>query len=678
MKKMLASLLLVVTFSGCAQNQDALDMATEKTSGIHVENMDTSVKPGDDFNRYVNGGWMATAVIAPDRPVAAVGLELHEQSEENVKLIVDEATNGDYIVGSNEQKIGDLNASFIDMETRNMLGLSPLADEFAKIDAIASYDNLATYMAGANKIGVGGPFELDQYVDFQDPTKYMIYVAQGGLGLPDREYYLRGDDISAEILNKYRSHIKTVFDMTGLPNSEESASMILALETRIAGSHWTKEASRDMVKLYNPMTPKELQELSPEFPWAVYLQEAGLADLEEIVVLMPSYFEEMAPLFRSTSINDWKTYFRWAVINSHAGILTEELDNQNFEFFGKTLSGTEQQLPMWRRGVAMVNTHLGEAIGEVYVSRHFAGSSKERMLELIGNLVKAYEISIRELDWMSDETKMEALDKLSKFTPKIGYPDEWKDYSGVEIKAIDLVGNIHQSRLDQYREKLERQQENVDRAEWSMTPQTVNAYYNPPLNEIVFPAAILQPPYFDVTVEDAVNYGAIGAIIGHEIGHGFDDQGSTFDGDGTLRNWWTDEDRNEFKSRTALLVDQYSGFKVFDDLNVNGAFTLGENIGDLGGLSIALLAYEISLDGKEPPVMDGFTGYQRFFISWAQGWRGIARDEAVRTQIATDPHSPMQFRVNGVVRNVPEFYEAFNVMPEDSLYVAPENRVRIW
>ncbi|NQV72447.1 peptidase M13 [bacterium] len=678
MKKYFLPLVVVFSFAGCAGQKDSSDFPVEKTSGVVAENMDTSVKPGDDFNRYVNGKWMDTAVIPAERPSTGNWLELLEQSEEDVKKIVDEASNGDYIVGSNQQKIGDLNASYLDMSTRNVLGLTPLEAEFAKINAVSSYENLATYLASANKIGVVGPFQLDQYVDFQDPSKYMIYIAQGGIGLPDREYYFNKDAKSVEIRAKYKSHIQKMLELSGLANASASASTIMSLETRMAGSHWTKEEGRDMVKIYNPMSVPELKKLSPEFPWDAYLSEAGVADLEEIVVLMPSYIDEMGSIFKATSLEDWKTYLRWAVINSHAGILTEDLDNQNFEFFGKVLSGTEEQLPMWRRGVSMVNNHLGEAIGEVYVSKHFPEYAKERMLELIGNLVKAYEISIKDLDWMSDETKVQALDKLSKFTPKIGYPDEWEDYSGIDIAAGDLVGNVHRSQLDGYGKKLERQKEAVDRAEWAMTPQTVNAYYNPPLNEIVFPAAILQPPFFDISVEDAVNYGAIGAVIGHEIGHGFDDQGSTFDGDGTLRNWWTDEDHTEFKKRTSRLVEQYSEFKVFDDLNVNGEFTLGENIGDLGGVSIALLAYKLSLNGEEPPVIDGFTGYQRFFISWAQAWRGIARDEALRTQVATDPHSPARFRVNGVVRNVPEFYDAFGVSPSDSLYLAPDQRVKIW
>jgi putative endopeptidase len=361
-----------------------------------------------------------------------------------------------------------------------------------------------------------------------------------------------------------------------------------------------------------------------------------------------------------------------------AGRLSEELDAQNFEFYGKILTGTPEQRPMWRRGVATVNGTLGEVVGKVYVKRHFPAEAKERMLTLVGNLISAYEKSIKELDWMTEETKTQALDKLSKFTPKIGYPDEWRDYSALAIEPDDLYGNLQRAAEAEYQRQLNRQGGPVDRSEWGITPQTVNAYYSPPLNEIVFPAAILQPPFFNMAADDAVNYGAIGAVIGHEIGHGFDDSGSTFDGDGVLRNWWTDEDRREFEKRTAKLVDQYSAFRPFDDLAVNGEFTLGENIGDLGGISIGLLAYKLSLQGAEAPVIDGLTGVQRVFLGYAQVWRAKSREEAMRVRIATDPHSPPRYRTNGAVRNVPEFYEAFDVAADDALYLPPEERVKIW
>jgi putative endopeptidase len=400
--------------------------------------------------------------------------------------------------------------------------------------------------------------------------------------------------------------------------------------------------------------------------------------MDSVVVAQVAYAKDLNAILKNTPLDTWKTYLKWSAVTGSAGYLNTALDKENFNFYSKTLNGVKTQKPQWRRGVELVNGNLGEMVGKLYVEKHFSPEAKKRMLELVGNLLKAYETSIKELDWMGPETKKKALDKISKFTPKIGYPDKWRDYSTLKVSKNDLFGNQHRSREFEYNRMIDKLGKPVDRTEWGMTPQTVNAYYNPPMNEIVFPAAILQAPFFDMNAEDAVNYGGIGAVIGHEIGHGFDDQGSTFDGDGVMRNWWTEKDKTEFKKRTNALVAQYSAFKVFPDLNVNGEFTLGENIGDLGGLSIALKAYTASLAGKPAPVMDGFTGEQRVFIGWAQVWLNKSTEEALRTQVGTDPHSPAKFRVNGVVRNIPEFYTAFNVKPGDSLYLAPEKRVKIW
>jgi putative endopeptidase len=446
----------------------------------------------------------------------------------------------------------------------------------------------------------------------------------------------------------------------------------------MASEHMLKEKTRDMVALYNKIPLDELAELMPDYAWTDYLNTAAVSGIDGLVVTQVDYMRALNGIIKDTSIDDWKTYLNWKVLSANASLLSEQLDLQNFEFYSKTLRGVEQPLPRWKRAVGSVNGNLGEVVGKVYVARHFPPEAKQKMLELVGNLIKAYEISIKELDWMGDETKLQALDKLSKFTPKIGYPDNWEDYSRLGIEADDLVGNMQRSNAFVYEKNLARQGGPVDKSEWAMTPQTVNAYYNPPLNEIVFPAAILQPPFFNLEADDAVSYGAIGAVIGHEIGHGFDDSGSTFDGDGVLRNWWTDEDKSEFEKRTAKLIEQYSAFKPFEDLSVNGEFTLGENIGDLGGLSIALLAYKLSLNGQQAPVLDGFTGEQRVFIGYAQAWLGKSRDEALREQINTDPHSPRQYRVNGVVRNIPEFYELFEVAETDAMYLAPEDRVKIW
>ena len=650
----------------------------EKHSGLLLVHMNTEVRPGDDFNAYVNGTWMDNAEIPSDRASNTVGLEVHEEATENVRVIIEESAQGDFAQGSDEQKVGDLYSSYMDTAKRNELGTTPLEREFATINALENHTQLAAYFAEVNKLGVSMPFALAQYVDFKNPNTYMMYTWQGGLGLPDREYYFEEGERSEGIREAYVAHIEKMFGLAGLEEGNTAAATIMALETRMAAVHMKKEETRDMVALYNKIPLDELSGLMPDFAWGDYLEVAAISDIDGLVVTQLDHMRALNDIITSTSMDDWKTYLTWGVLNTAANLLDEALDNQNFDFYSKTLSGVEEQLPGWKRAVSNVNGNLGEVVGKVYVARHFPPEAKQRMMELVDNLIKAYEVSINELDWMGEETRAQALDKLSKFTPKIGYPDEWKDYSALRIEPDDLVGNMRRSALFVYEDNLMRQGGPVDKGEWQMTPQTVNAYYNPPLNEIVFPAAILQPPYFDLNADEAVNYGAIGAVIGHEIGHGFDDSGSTFDGDGVLRNWWTEEDKAAFELRTAKLVDQYSAFKPFEDLAVNGEFTLGENIGDLGGLSIALLAYELSLNGEEAPVMDGFTGVQRVFLGYAQGWRGIQREEAQRQQINTDPHSPRQYRVNGVVRNIPEFYEAFDIAETDALYLAPEDRVKIW
>ncbi len=649
----------------------------ELTSGILTEYMDTLVKPGDNFTAFVNGTWVKNTPIPDDKASYGVGYIVYEESEENVKKIIEESSQGDFAPGSDEQKVGDLYTSYVDFEKRNEIGVAPLKAEFEKIDAITNYDDLAAYFAYANKMGINAPLGLFVYQDFKDPTIYTVYTWQSGLGLPDREYYLKEDERSQEIRAKYVEHVEKMFGLANLPNGKQAANTVMALETRLAEKHMEKEKTRDLVSLYNMFPVDTLGNIMPEFNWTVFLGEAGLGQQEKMGVLMLDYTKALDGIITSTPLDTWRTYLKWGVIDANASRLNEAMDRQNWEFFSAELRGTREQRPLWRRGVSAVNGTLGEVVGKVYVKKHFPPEAKERMETLVSNLLKAYEASINELDWMSDDTKKEALDKLSKFTPKIGYPNKWKEYD-FEIKADDLFGNLQRSQLYEYNRELAKLGQPIDREEWGMTPQTVNAYYNPTLNEIVFPAAILQPPFFDLNAEDAVNYGSIGAVIGHEIGHGFDDMGSTFDGDGAMRNWWTETDKEEFKKRTGALVEQYNQFEVLPGLNINGEFTLGENIGDLGGLSIALKAYKMSLEGAEAPVMDGFTGEQRVFIGYAQSWRNKARDEALRVQISTDPHSPADFRVNGVVRNVPEFYTAFNVKEGDSLYLAPEKRVKIW
>lgn len=650
----------------------------ELTSGITLKNMDTKVKPGDNFANYVNGTWLKTMKIPADKASYGAFDLLYDQSQKDVKAIIEDAAKGSNAEGSNEQKIGDCYSSFMNRKDRDSKGMAPIQNELKAIDAIANYDDLASFFGTANRTGISIPFNISVYTDFKDPTKNILITWQSGLGLSEKEYYSSSDAKMADIRKKYVAHVEKMFQLSGIPNAAESAAKIMALETSIASQHMKKEDTRDMMKLYNKYATADLKTLMPDFNWTSMMTKSSIEKEKDIVVTQVDYLKKLNNIIKTTPIDTWKIYLKWGLINRSAGLLTTELDNQNFEFYSKTLNGTEKQEEDWKRAVSTVNGSLGEVVGKVYVEKHFSPEAKERMVIMVKNLLKSYAESIKKLDWMSAATKKEALNKVDKFMIKIGYPDKWIDYSSLKIAKNDLYGNTQRAMEFEYKRTLDKLGKPVDRAEWGMTPQTVNAYYNPSLNEIVFPAAILQPPFFDLKADDAVNYGAIGAVIGHEIGHGFDDQGSTFDGAGVLKNWWTPADLQAFKSKTGALVAQYNEFKPFPDLNVNGAYTLGENIGDLGGLSIAIKAYKATLGGKEAPVMDGFTGMQRVFLGWGQVWGEKTREEAIRSQIARDPHSPAKYRINGVVRNVPEFYEAFNIKPTDSLYLAPEKRVKIW
>jgi putative endopeptidase len=674
-----AAALMVLAACGQEPATDAVTIdAAPPRSGIDVSYLDSNIKPGDDFFAYVNGKWVEETEMPADKSRYGAFDILRDESQEKVKAIIEMSATGDFAKGSDEQKVGDLYKSYLDMDTRNARGVEPLQPELERIASIASHSELAVYFAGANRRGYGMPFALSQFSDMKNPSYYGIYAFQAGLGLPDREYYFTDDEKSATLRDKYVAHIAKMFDLAGMPDGAAAAATIMALETRLAGKQMKKEDTRNPAANYNKVATAELSGVMPAFNWDGYLAAAGIAEIDGLILYMTDYMRALDDIIANTNLETWRTYLSWKALDGAASTLNDELDVQNFGFFGKTLSGTEEQREPWRRAVGIVNGSLGEVVGKVYVKNHFPPDAKERMLTLVGNLINAYEKSIKELEWMGEETKAEALDKLSKFTPKIGYPDEWRDYSALDIEADDLFGNLERARAAEYQRELDRQGGPVDRGEWGMTPQTVNAYYQPMLNEIVFPAAILQPPFFDLEADEAVNYGAIGAVIGHEIGHGFDDQGSSFDGDGVLRDWWTEEDRAEFKKRTDKLVDQYSAFQPFDDLSVNGEFTLGENIGDLGGISIGLLAYKMSLHGEDAPVIDGLTGEQRVFLGFGQVWRGKIRDEELRRRIAIDPHSPAVYRANGAVRNVPEFYEAFDVGEDDALYLPPEERVKIW
>ena len=677
MKSSYFSVLILAAIVVACSPAKKEEAAKPLISGLLLENMDTTVKPGDNFQMYVNGTWIRNTVIPADKSSYGVGRIVHEKSQEDVKQIIEEAAAANMAAGTDEQKVGDLYASYLDMKKRDELGIAPLKAEFEKIDALSPKD-LAGYFGYANIYGYGSPFQMFVESDFKNPTIYALYSFQGGLGLPDREYYLSNGDKFPDIRKAYTEHIGLMLGLAGIADGKKLAKDIMALETAIASKHIPKEETRDLVKMYNNYSVDSLDNVMTKFDFRQFVTGSGVTNLDRIVIGQPTFTMAMNDLIPATKMETWKAYLKWSVINALASQLTSAMDEQNFKFYGTTMTGRTEQQPAWRRGVDVVNANLGEVVGKVYVKKHFPAEAKERMTKLVGNLIEAYKVSINELDWMGAETKLQALDKLSKFTPKIGYPDKWKDYGAVTVSKDNLVGSIQSAALANHNQQLAKIGNPIDKTAWQMTPQTVNAYYDPTKNEIVFPAAILQPPFFDLNADDAVNYGAIGAIIGHEIGHGFDDQGSTFDGDGVLKNWWTDKDKEEFKKRTGALVSQYNEFKVFSDLNVNGEFTQGENIGDLGGLSIALKAYKMSLTDKDDRVMDGFSGTQRVFLGWAQAWRQKAREQALRMQVNTDPHSPSLFRVNGVVRNIPAFYEAFDVKPGDSLYLAPEKRVKIW
>ena len=660
------------------QTPAAATQQEELKSGVIKENMDLSVAPGDDFFRYVNGTWVDNLEIPADKSSYGAFTILRDESQDHVMEIIKSSAEGDFADGTDEQKVGDFYRAYTDMDTRNALGITPLIPELEKIEAISNYEELAAYFAYANRYGYASPFNIGQNADFKSPETYMIYTWQSGLGLPERDYYFKDDEASQKIRDAYLKHIETMFSLAGFDAPADNAKMLFDMETKIAQLHMKKEQLRNWAANYNSVPVSELNTLMPNFPWELFLKEMELDDLENIVFLQTDFMKAIDSLIVETSIEDWQVFLKWGLLNASASRLSEDFDTANFNFYSKTLRGVEEPEPLWRRAVSLANAHVGEVIGKVYVKQYFPPEAKARMTEMVNNLLLAYKDSIEQLDWMTDETREQALDKLSKFTVKIGYPDTWKDYSQLTVKAGDLFGNLKRSADVRYAEMLKKQGGPVWKHEWSMTPQTVNAYYNPTANEIVFPAAILQPPFFDMNAEDAINYGGIGAVIGHEIGHGFDDSGSTFDGDGMLRNWWTDTDRTEFEARTAKLVEQYNEFEALPGLFVNGEYTLGENIGDLGGISIALKAYHLSLNGEEAPVIDGFTGDQRVFIGYGQVWASKYRDEALRSQIQTDSHSPTKFRTNGVLRNVPEFYEAFNVTPENALYLAPEQRVKIW
>ena len=654
----------------------------EARSGIDKSANDPKVRPQDDLFRHINGKWLDQTEIPAERAVYGSFVVLAEKAESDLREIIEAASNKtDNPQGSEAQKVGDLFASFMDEKQVEELGLKPIAVDLAMADAISTPKDLARVIGMLEEHGSASLFSSYVDTDSKDSTQYIINFGQGGIGLPDESYYR--DENYREIRDAYVKHIARMFRLANVRDADKSASQVMALETRIAKAHWDRVKRRDQTATYNKKSVEELKTLVKSFDWDVWANAVlgrPFSSFGHVIVRQPSFFEELDKTIQEVSVLDWRLWAKWHILSSYAPYLPETFVKENFDFYGKTLTGTPEQKPRWKRGVSVVESSLGEAVGKIYVEKHFPPEAKERMKTLVDNLVAAYRESISNLKWMSPETRKKALEKLSKFTPKIGYPDKWRDYSSLEIKRDDLIGNIRRSHQYEIQREINKLGKPVDKTEWFMTPQTVNAYYNPGMNEIVFPAAILQPPFFDLQADDAVNYGGIGAVIGHEIGHGFDDQGSKFDGDGNLNNWWTDQDRKEFETRAKMLMEQYSGYspKQLPDKKVNGELTIGENIGDLGGLSIAYKAYMMSLKGKEAPVIDGLTGPQRLFFGWGQIWRTKYRDTEMMRRLTVDSHSPPEFRCNGVIRNLPEFYDVFDVKDQDKLWLPPDQRVKIW
>lgn len=646
--------------------------------GVETEYVAQEVRPGDDFNTYVNKGWMDSAEMPAGFSRYGAFTELALEAEENVGVIIEEAKSGSGTLGSPEQQIGDLHAAYMNNARLNELGLTPIQDTLTTLLALSDHESVARWM-GRN--GTNSLYAAYISQDAGNPERYITHVRQSGLGLPNRDYYSRTDEPFPEHRKAYVDYIEATFERAGVDNARERAEAVMALETALAEIHWSRVQQRDREANYKLKSMGELLAFAPEFPWMAFLEERQLDGVDEVVVGTDEAVAASAQLFASTPPSTWASYHAFHWINNHAPILSDEYADANFEFFRKRLNGVEEQRERSQRAISFVSGRLGELIGQVYVERHFPPAYRAQMEELVSYLRRAFAERLETLDWMDDETRIEAQAKLEAFLPKIGYPDQWRDYSEVMISSDDLLGNLNRLADWSWEDSLARLNEPVRDWEWFMSPQTVNAYYSPTRNEIVFPAAILQPPFFDPFADPAVNFGAIGGVIGHEMGHGFDDQGSRSDSEGVLRNWWTDQSREQFEQRTAALVAQYDGFSPLPNMTVNGALSLGENIGDLGGLSIAYHAYKMYLDDHhngEDPVLDGFTGDQRFFMAWAQVWRTIETEESLRARLIRGPHSPAMYRVNGVVRNIDAWYDAFDVQPGDALYVPPEERVSIW
>ena len=695
MKRFLLVSLSILALSACGNEPPASKTETQNAAaatakpdatpngaelgdwGIETQHMKPAIKAGDNFYQHINGKWIDDFTIPEEFSSYGSFTVLFERSEERVRTIIEQAAQNASKAGGDKtaQKIGDFYNAYLDTNTIEAAGLTPLASDLKAINAITTHEDAARMM-GAPDYGAKSIIGAYVNVDAKQPDRYILYMTQGGLGLPNRDYYL--EEKFADKARQYQDYIAQVLSLAEITGAQEKAAAIYALEKQIATLHWEPAKRRNRDLTYNLKSKQDLIEFAPGLSWEVFFKAGGLGDQDAFVVREDDAIAAMAGLFAETSLDLWKDYFIFHLISDHADVLPKAFDDAHFAFYRTALRGTPKQRARWKRGVAAVNSALGEAVGKIYVEKHFPQSSKAQMEELVANLRRALDERLDVLEWMSEETKKEAHAKLKKFTPKIGYPDKWKDYSALSVSPADAYGNKRRAAIWSWNHEIAKLVGPIDPTEWFMTPQTVNAYYSPTRNEIVFPAAILQAPFFDPKADPAVNYGGIGAVIGHEIGHGFDDQGRKSDGDGILRDWWTDEDAENFQKLADRLGAQYETYEPIKGFNLNPRLTMGENIGDLGGLSMAYRAYRLSLGGKEAPVIDGLTGDQRFFMAWAQVWKRAVRDEQLKNQIASGPHSPARYRVNGVVRNMDAWYDAFGVEEGDTLYLAPQDRVSIW
>jgi predicted metalloendopeptidase len=689
-----AALLLAACMGGPSgvdsTQPNSKPMSTKMTnSGVLTRNLDPAVRAQDDFYRHVNGQWLTVTQIPSDRSNYGAFTLLEDGAEHNLHEILEQAstrvdtkvdTGADLAPGTDDQKVGDFYASFMDEAKIEAKGLAPLKDEFARIGAIASKRDVARYIGHAQRIGVAQPFAFFVAIDDRHSSQYLGVVTQTGLGMPDRDYYLSEDAKLRAVRDKYRTYMKDILAAADTPAPARAADRIFALELRLASAHWTRVQNRDAEKTYNRRDLAALAELTPAFDWNAFLAGAQVpaGKVTALNVTQPSYFAALSQAVTEVPVEDWRTYFRYKLLRAYAADLPARFVQLDFDFNQRTVSGIEQMKPRWKRGVDTVENAVGDLAGKMYVERHFSADSKRRVEMLVDNLKKAYAQGIDELEWMTPATKARAHAKLDLFSTKIGYPSKWRDWSSLVVKRDDLVGNEIRATAVAFDRGIAKLGGPIDKTEWSMTPQTVNAYYNSTANEVVFPAAILQPPFFDASADDAVNYGGIGAVIGHEISHGFDDQGRRYDGTGNLNDWWAPQDSEEFMRRAKALGAQYSALSPIAGLHVNGELTMGENIADLAGLAMAYRAYHLSLNGRQAPVLDGLTGDQRFFIGWAQVWARKYREDELRKRLLTDPHSPGEYRANAIVANLPQFYAAFGVKPGDKMYRAPQDRVRIW